>query len=139
MKRKRVVESIYLDNGETVDFYSDGESLDLKEQEDYLYEWADIIADTLGNDAYYEFKKNVINNIFGDKESVDVKPSYKALKDAISELGTWVFTLSDTDKAQMNEEAKEVINNTVDDLSDKLVDLGECLYDVGYLEEKDLY
>ena len=39
----------------------------------------------------------------------------------------------------MNEEAKEVINNTVDDLNDKLVDLGEQLYDAGYLEEKDLY
>lgn len=139
MKRRIVKESVYLDNGEVLNFYSDGSSLDLKEQEDYLYEWADIIAENLGNDAYYEFKKNVIDNIFGDKEGLDIKSEYSALKEAIDNLGTWVFTLSDTDKAQMNEEAKEVINNTVDDLNDKLVDLGEQLYDAGYLEEKDLY
>ena len=120
MAKKYYNESVYLNGGEAINFFSTSDK-------DYLYEWADIIKDHMGNDAYNEFVVGVIEDIYepaveGKDEALqELGNQYKELRKATGELSDYIF------KSDLDEDTQEDLNSIEADISEKLTDIGDTL------------
>lgn len=126
--KKNLKESVYLDNGETLEFFATNDA-------DYLYEWAEIIREKLGQDAYREFKEGVIDDMFNPKDGAleELGNQYKELRKTFGELGDFIL------KSELDDDTKETLNEVEEDIQDKIIEIGDTLcYEFGVIDSKDV-
>lgn len=122
--RKKLGESVYLDDGEAVQFFATDEL-------GYAQEWADLIRDKLGVDAYSEFVANFVDKAENEKlNRKETEKYYNTLndkvisfKDFLKNDGGWEgLEVLDEETRGLLEEYQEVILDAVEDLGGVLED-----------------